>query len=462
LAFQIAHDVPKIKVKIGSDHQSKVLKFLLLDALNLTHNFKLWLIWLGASWNYQLSLATNKEVMMSIPFGFQPPAGDGEPLNQMGQMFEQLGKLMQGGGQTGIDWNSIAEIAISQVATRGDIQATMSEISRTQNAGRVADLWLDPATMFPALGVDLQAWSRKDFINYSISAWQQISDPVLTRMADSMTTMMPGSDAVPAEFMELAKPMLDMVKGLTSAMVGMQVGQSLAALAMDVMGASDVGILLTSEPKPALITQRCDSYAAEISVTADDLMHFLATREIARQRLFGAVDWLSGAIITAVEIHAAGMRVDTSRLQRALEEIDPTDPQAVAAALEGGVLTPELTQEQQAALVRLENLLALSEGWVEVVVEQAAATKLSNYAAMFESIRRRRAAGGPAENAFAALVGLEIRPKRMRAAYEFFKTLTELVGAERRDYIWQNLDLLPKENELDNPIELANRVATLL
>ena len=40
---------------------------------------------------------------MSIPFGFQPPSGDGEPINQMGQMFEQLGKLMQGGGQTGID-----------------------------------------------------------------------------------------------------------------------------------------------------------------------------------------------------------------------------------------------------------------------------------------------------------------------------------------------------------------------
>lgn len=394
---------------------------------------------------------------MSIPFGFQPPS-DGEPLNQMGQMFEQLGKMMQG-GKPGINWDSIAETAISKVVSLGDSQPTMSEISRTQNAGRTVDLWLDQATKFPSLGVDLQAWSRKDFINYSINVWRIISDPVLSRMAESMTTMMPGSEQIPAELIELTKPMLEMVKGMTSAMVGMQVGQSLAALAMDVMGAADVGILLTDRARPALITQRCDKYADEISVPSDDLIHFLATREIARQRLFNSVDWLSGAIITAVEIHAAGMRVDTSRLQTALEGIDPSDPQAIAAALEGGVLTPELTPEQQAALIRLENLLALSEGWVEIVTETALTDKLTNYSAMFESIRRRRATGGPAENAFAALVGLEIRPKRMRAAYDFFKKLTELIGAERRDYIWQNLDLLPKQDELDDPIELAIRVS---
>ncbi len=394
---------------------------------------------------------------MSIPFGFQPPS-DGEPLNQMGQMFEQLGKMMQG-GKPGINWDSIAETAISKVVSLGDSQPTMSEISRTQNAGRTVDLWLDQATKFPSLGVDLQAWSRKDFINYSINVWRIISDPVLSRMAESMTTMMPGSEQIPAELIELTKPMLEMVKGMTSAMVGMQVGQSLAALAMDVMGAADVGILLTDRARPALITQRCDKYADEISVPSDDLIHFLATREIARQRLFNSVDWLSGAIITAVEIHAAGMRVDTSRLQTALEGIDPSDPQAIAAALEGGVLTPELTPEQQAALIRLENLLALSEGWIEIVTETALTDKLTNYSAMFESIRRRRATGGPAENAFAALVGLEIRPKRMRAAYEFFKKLTELIGAERRDYIWQNLDLLPKQDELDDPIELAIRVS---
>ena len=83
---------------------------------------------------------------MSIPFGFQPPS-DGEPLNQMGQMFEQLGKMMQGGGKTGIDWSAIADVASNTVLANGDHQPTMSEISRTQGAGRTVDLWLDTAAV---------------------------------------------------------------------------------------------------------------------------------------------------------------------------------------------------------------------------------------------------------------------------------------------------------------------------
>jgi hypothetical protein len=45
------------------------------------------------------------------------------------------------------------------------------------------------------------------------------------------------------------------------------------------------------------------------------------------------------------------MQVDTQRLQQALQEVDPTNPEALARALEGGVLTPILTPEQQAALI---------------------------------------------------------------------------------------------------------------
>jgi putative hydrolase len=153
------------------------------------------------------------------------------------------------------------------------------------------------------------------------------------------------------------------------------------------------------------------------------------------------------------------MQVDTQRLQQALQEVDPTNPEALAHALEGGVLTPILTPEQQAALIRLENLLALIEGWTELVVKTATESKLAAYPALAESMRRRRAAGGPAENAFAALVGLEIRPKRMRAAFDFWQTLTNLVGHQKRELVWNNLELMPKNDDLDNPVEFAQQVA---
>ena len=76
----------------------------------------------------------------------------------------------------------------------------------------------------------------------------------------------------------------------------------------------------------------------------------------------------------------------------------------------------ELLAAQQAALGRLETLLALIEGWVEVVVSAAVGDRLPGAAALDETLRRRRASGGPAEQTFATLVGLERRPRRVRPA----------------------------------------------
>ena len=46
-----------------------------------------------------------------------------------------------------------------------------------------------------------------------------------------------------------------------------------------------------------------------------------------------------------------------------MQELDPSNPQALQEAMTGGMFEPETTPEQQAALTRLETALALLEGW---------------------------------------------------------------------------------------------------
>ena len=89
---------------------------------------------------------------------------------------------------------------------------------------------------------------------------------------------------------------------------------------------------------------------------------------------------------------------------------------------------PSVTPEQQTALARLETLLALVEGWVDDVVATAAADRLPGADALRETLRRRRATGGPAEQTFATLVGLELRPRRLREAATLWRTLRERRG----------------------------------
>ena len=122
---------------------------------------------------------------------------------------------------------------------------------------------------------------------------------------------------------------------------------------------------------------------------------YLALREVAHQRLFAHVPWLRGHLVEAVAAYARGIHVDTARLEEALGSIDPTNPESLQQAMTGGMFEPEDTPEQKAALARLETALALVEGWVDEVVDAAAAPHLPAAAALRETVRRRRAGGGP-------------------------------------------------------------------
>jgi hypothetical protein len=81
--------------------------------------------------------------------------------------------------------------------------------------------------------------------------------------------------------------------------------------------------------------------------------------------------------------------------------------------------------------------------------------------ALSEAVRRRRASGGPAEQTFATLVGLELRPRRLREAAALWLAMTDRHGASIRDGLWNHPDLLPTADDLDDPNSFAARYATL-
>jgi putative hydrolase len=135
-----------------------------------------------------------------------------------------------------------------------------------------------------------------------------------------------------------------------------------------------------------------------------------------------------------------------------MPQVDLSNPEALRDALAGGELfRPENTEAQKVALARLETALALVEGWVSTVVDAAATDRLPHASALAEAIRRRRATGGPAERTMATLVGLELRPRRLREAATIWQGLTEARGAEGRDAVWAHPDLLPSAEDLDDP-----------
>ncbi len=162
--------------------------------------------------------------------------------------------------------------------------------------------------------------------------------------------------------------------------------------------------------------------------------------------------WLRAQLLTLVESYARGIAIDTTAMEQAVSEIDTTDLTELSKALEGSLFTPTKTPAQLTVLGQLETVLALVEGWVDEVVAQATARWMPAADALAETVRRRRATGGPAEATFASLIGLELRPRRMRDAANLWAALRDARGAEGRDAVWSHPDLAPTAADLDDPI----------
>ncbi len=406
----------------------------------------------------------------NLPFGFNPGGDDpddpsgGNPFGNMdmqslGAAIQQFGRMLSsGGGEGTVNWTLAHDVARDQLAAAGaDPSVGPADRRAVEEAVALANLWLDPVTAFPAAVGEPAAWSRAEWLEATLPAWQQMVGPIAEQVQGAMSSMLPGGAeaglpaGLPPELAAMAGPLLGMAKQMGSAMFGMQVGQGLATLATEVVGAGDVGVPLVQDGRAALLPTNVAAFGAGLGIPADEVRLFLALREVAHQRLFTHVPWLRGRLAGAVDAYARGIHVDTERIQEALQGIDPSNPGAVQDILASGVFEPADTEAQQQALSRLETLLALVEGWVDAVVMAAGEARLPASDRLREAVRRRRAAGGPAEKTFATLVGLELRPRRLREAAALWEALLTQRDIAGRDAVWQHPDLLPTAEDLDDP-----------
>ncbi|HZI96632.1 MAG TPA: zinc-dependent metalloprotease [Actinomycetales bacterium] len=373
----------------------------------------------------------------------------------LGQVLAQVQRMLTTAGEGPVNWDLAQEVARQSAAAGGDPSVGDAARREVVEALRLAELWLDGVTTMPSSAGPAQAWSRAEWVEETLGTWRRVAEPVAESVAVAM------GDAMAQQAPEEMRPMMaaagKMMRQVGGAVFGMQVGQAVGALAGEVVSSSDIGLPLAASPGTALLPANVTAFGEGLDVPTDELRLYLALREAAHARLFGHVGWLRGHLLGAVESYARGISIDTARIEEAVSGIDPTDPQALQQALSSGVFEPERTPAQQVALDRLETALALVEGWVDEVVDSAAAASLPHAAALRETMRRRRAAGGPAEHTLASLVGLELRPRRLRDAAILWATLEDARGLDGRDAVWEHPDLLPVATDLDDPTGFAAR-----
>jgi len=374
------------------------------------------------------------------------------------QLMSQLQNALKSSAD-GVNWDVALEQA-KRLSTASTIVSLPAERSQLEQAFHVASLWLAETTEISELTVEPRLMSRTEWVTATMPIWIQLAEPVATSISNSLSKAF--KEQAPEELGSLPAGADDMVRNLGGTLFAMQLGQAVGQLASEVVAGGDIGIpilgsLGDADQQAALIPQNVVDFAAGLDVPIDQVQLYLAVRELAHARLFRHARWLRLQLLSSITEYARDLHFDAEHMAEALEGVDPSNPEEIRAMLSSGAFIPPKSDDQLAALERLETQLALIDGWVDVITADST-TRLPRSAAIAETVRRRRAAGGPAESAFATLVGLELRPRRLREASAMWRKVTDAVGAEKRDALWSHPDLVPTADDITDPTALIARI----
>lgn len=371
----------------------------------------------------------------------------------MDHMLSQIRALMSQSQGEDVNWTLAHDVARGVAAQGGDPIVSAAQAREYRAAVTEAELWLDAATDFDPSHARAAVWSRAEWVEATLPTWRYLAGPVASSVSLALGGVLRDDSGM------LDGPNAQGLIGSVSPTVcGMHMGQAAGAMAREAFGATDLGIPLLEEARVVMVPRHVEEFAEGLDIDLADVRLFLALREAAHVRLFASASWLPGQLHAAIERYARGVTVDLDALDNAVREAGMGDPAALQKALTTGIFTPTPTPEQTQTLESIETWLALIEGWVDEVTTRAAAPHLPALGQLREMMRRRRAAGGPAEDTFSALLGLNLRPRRLRDAADMWSMLTHRMGTSARDALWRHPDLLPVAETLPDWRTWVDRV----
>jgi putative hydrolase len=353
----------------------------------------------------------------------------------------------------GVNWK-VATDQARAIAKNGAFAISQSQRDNVAQALSIGTLWLDAATSFVGVSSEPKLLTREMWVADATGLYQQMSAPVAEQMAAALTETM--QQNLPEDMSGLSATAGKFMRSAGGAMFAMQLGQALGNLSGEVLSGGDIGLPIFPE-RPALVPQNIDAFINDFDIESDQAYIYLTVRELAYARLFKHARWLRDAVILQIAAYASEISIDVEHMKEVSEGLDLNNPEELRTAIDSGAMIAKRTEEQERAVASIETLLALIEGWVEQVTE-VATRLLPRSLAVAEAVRRRRADGGPAEKTFGTLVGLQLRPRRLRESVAMWQKVHNELGASKRDSLWSHPDQLPTPEEIDNPAMLIDRI----
>src|SRR5438876_9453099 len=322
-----------------------------------------------------------------------------------------------------IDWERVEEIALARCGEPRDLPADpatdqMYEQIAGQLQPRLAEA-LGPGTAASGSRVypGLAAVGRRQWVRFNIRIFRQMFEPL-----EGLQRLIPGS-----LILNVGQ------KGLTR-----YLGLMLGLLARRVLGQYDPA-LLGREPVETssriLVEPNVPAWAQKDKVPVGELRRWLAMHEMTPAWQFRAHPWLQPYLEGLLKQVLVGGLADGRRPSR-LELI---------RTLTIGV------GQQWKAIVKLQAVMSLLEGYSNLVMNDIGRRELPHFALLEGAYRRRQERRTPLEKAFLRLTGLEMKMRQYVIGEKFCRDVRDAGGQELLSRLWEGPEWLPTMAEIQRP-----------
>jgi putative hydrolase len=395
--------------------------------------------------------------------GMTEPPGGGDFFGRI-PLFREFAKLMATASGP-VNWELARQVAVATAAGAEDLGMVPQlpppaaapdpgEARSWDDRLRLAELWVDPVTSLPGPGVAQAARpvSRPDWAEAVLGGFAPLVEPGARRVAEAL-----GSGA------GMGQPGVgDMIGRVGGLVAGLQVGTLVGQLARSVLGQYELALPAADPAKVLLVPENVAAFEQSADLPGDQLRLWLACSQVAGQRLLAGVPWLGDQLRRAVDEVALQTDPDPSQMMDRLQSLDMANPEGLQELLAGGegLLGPP-SAALQAAIGRLEVLLALTAGYPVVIAGRALEGRLPALAAIEAAVARRDADPQSPARLFALL--LRADPDRAAAARgeRFCREVLAATDIEGLDRAWSRPEALPTAEELDTPGRWLERVGLI-
>jgi coenzyme F420 biosynthesis associated uncharacterized protein len=360
-------------------------------------------------------------------------------------LFREIQRVLLSG--TGpVNWELARQVGIA-MASWGDDDPAPTEDDRRGLADtvRAAELAVANFTGLaaPTDVAPVEAFRRAQWVEANIHGLRELIDPVAARLARVM-----GEAQGQPESMDMMQALMERMAPL---LMGAQVGAALGYLGQRVLGQFDLAV-----PRPSgslyFVIPNIAKFEQEWSLPPVEFRAWVALHEVTHRFEF-ARPWVRGHFLALVKDLVEHAELDVAGLERRLEGMDLSNPEAMSGAFEdmGNLFGQASTPEQRLRIARVQAFMAAAEGYGDHVMEGLGRTMLPSFTRIEEALRRYRD-GRHADQALEQLLGLEMKSEQYRLGKEFCARVVELTDQTVLARMWDDVESLPSMPELEEPM----------